>query len=224
MANDEPTDAADARVFFGWRLSPYFKNPEYVPAILKRFGPQPEATVREIVKALDTWSIDYGAARKHKPSVKVSAAIEDLRQLERFGRPFLKRWKIIEPRIYPGIITRAMILMTPPDERRSRAFEGIPINPGPALKNLLPVLEWLSDPDNYNAAHDQPAASHKSHKSLERTYLWEPLLRLMEEYGVKPRQHGPFFGAIRSLHLALEIDPPKAEAVRQTVFRFEAGA
>ena len=128
----------------------------------------------------------------------------------------------MEPLLYPEIITRAMILMTPPDERRHRNFE-VPINPGPALKRLLPVLEWLSDPDNYNATFFQQANSHKSHKSLERAFLWEPLLHLMKKHGVKPGQYGSFSRAIKSLHFALGIDPPNEVAVRGTVHDMKHG-
>ena len=88
---------------------------------------------------------------------------------------------------------------------------------GPALKNLLPVLKWLSDPNNYNATSFQPTNSHKSHKSLERAFLWEPLLQLMKKHGVKPGQRGSFCRAIKSLHSALGISPPNEVAVRRTV-------
>jgi len=178
------------------------------------FGRQPQSTLREIVEALDAWATHYGSARRHRPPIKLPAA--ELRDLQRFGRPFSNIWDKMEPLLYPEIITRAMILMTPPDERRHRDFV-IPTNPGPALKNLLPVLKWLSDPDNYNAASFQPVNSHKSHKSLERAFLWEPLLQLMKMHGVKPGQHGSFSRAIKSLHFALGIDPPNEVAVRRTV-------
>ena len=45
--------------------------------------------------------------------------------------------------------------------------------------------------------------------AFERTYLWEPLLRLMKKYHAKPGQYGSFQGAIKFLHLALGIDPPE---------------
>ena len=208
--------ATDPRVIFGWRLSPYLRKPEHVPDVLTTiFGRQPQSALREIVEALDTWAINYGSARRHRPSTKLPAT--ELRDLQSLGRPFLNIWEEIGPTLlYSEIITRAMILMTPPDERRRRDFE-VPTNPGPALKNLLPVLKWLSDPNNYNATSFQPTNSHKSHKSLERAFLWEPLLQLMKKHGVKPGQRGSFCRAIKSLHSALGISPPNEVAVRRTV-------
>jgi len=208
--------AAYPRVLFGWRLSPYIRKPEHVPDVLTTiFGRQPQPTSREIVIALDASATNYGTARRRRPAIKAPAA--ELKQLVSFGRPFLNIWKKIEPLLEPEIITRAMILMTPPHERRHRDYE-VPTNPGPALNNLLPVLKWLSDANNYTAASLQPENSHKTHKTLERAFLWEPLLQLMKERGVKPGQYGDFSHGIRLLHLALGIEPPNEVGVRRTVY------
>ena len=43
----------------------------------------------------------------------------------------------------------------------------------------------------------------------------EGVMLALKDHGVKPGQYGSFAGAIRSLHLALEIDPPSDGAVKK---------
>jgi hypothetical protein len=218
MPNRKPTEPPDPHVFFGWRLFPYFKRPEHVADVLKIFGPRRRSTLQEIVKAIDSWAINYNSATRHRPRIKAAIATKEIKRLESLGRAFLSRWADAAEFHHP--VFWAMIKMTPPSERKRREFKWEAIDPGSTMNKLLPVLQWLSVPENYIAVHDQP---YETHKSLERSCLWEPLLQLMEEYRLKPGQHAPLLRTIRSLHLALEIDPPKGEAVRKMVHDLKHG-
>jgi hypothetical protein len=80
----------------------------------------------------------------------------------------------------------------------------------PLATTLRRIIGKLRDPKEYAAAHHQPGG-----KSFERAFLLEPLLRLMKKFHAKPGQHGSFLGAIKSLHLAIGIDPPSEGAIKK---------
>ena len=87
----------------------------------------------------------------------------------------------------------------------------------PLTNNVLPLIRALRDPEIYRAAFSQPPMAD-SHKALTRALLWEPLLNLMEDFQqIDLGEHQPLIDTIRSLHLALGIEPPDGSAVRQTV-------
>ena len=76
----------------------------------------------------------------------------------------------------------------------------------------------MRDPDLYFAPLGQPPVVN-SRKCLERTLLWEPLLDLMHDFGIKDfGKYQDLIQTVRSLHLALEIDPPDANLLKQVVF------
>jgi hypothetical protein len=83
---------------------------------------------------------------------------------------------------------------------------------------LLRITRKLRISKEYAAAHHQPGG-----KSVERAFLWEPLLRLMRQYNAKPGQHGSFLGATKSLHLAIGIRPPSEGAIKKMLHDLRQG-
>src|SRR6266699_1782781 len=189
MANDEPTDPPDDFIL-GWRLSrKVFEKPEHVPDVLKRLGPQRPSTLRKFVQALDGMATDYCAARnKRLPKFEEANPI-----LERFEKLLIKgreQWNDELRPLHPTFIAQR-IKMIPSSERKEKADAAMAtIAFGTVATTLLRILRNLRDPKEYAAAHLQPRG-----KSLERVFLWEPLLQLLKDDGVKPGQHGSFLVA-----------------------------
>ena len=108
--------------------------------------------------------------------------------------------------------------MIPRNELREKADAArASIDLAPVATALLPIVQKLHDPKIYSAALRQPHGSH------ERTYLWQPLAQLMAEYRVERGQHGSFLGAVKSLHAALEVDPPSEGAVKKMLHDLRQG-
>jgi hypothetical protein len=208
MANDKPTETPDPLVFYGWRLSRLFKCPEHVPYVLRRFGPLPQSVLREVIEALDTMVIDWGAAHRKKPPFKFVNADPRLKRLQNFLRKAQIEWSGLRPE-HQTFFSLA-VEMVPQNERKEKAeLAAAAIDLGMLATRLLPIIEKMRDPKEFNAAHRLP-----HHKSAERAFLWEPVLRLMQKYQVTPGQRGSTSGAIKSLHHALGIDPQEG-AVRK---------
>ncbi|MET4207712.1 hypothetical protein [Bradyrhizobium sp. LA2.1] len=202
MANDNSNETP-ASVTIGRRLSPrIFTRPEHVADVLKSFGPQRQSTLREIVEELDRMAIGYRIAlKKRAPKFEEVDPI-----LERFENSLLKikeQWLDELRPLHPAIIARR-IKMIPRSQRKQQADAAMAtINLDLVATTLLRTVRKLRAPKEYAATHYQPGG-----KSFERAFLWEPFLRLMKEHNVKPGQHGSFSAAIKSMHLALGIDPP----------------
>ena len=201
MSHDDPTETPDTRVIYGWPLSKLYKKPEHVPDVLKRFGPQPLSTLREIVGALDEMALNWGVAHRRKRPPKFADADPKLERFENLLIKGKKLWDDLRP-LHSTFVT-LMALGIPPNERKEKVDPArATINFDLVATKLLPIIQQLRDPKAYNAAHRLP---HQ--RSAERAFLWEPLLQLMEKHHVKPGQHGSIPGAIKSLHLALGINP-----------------
>lgn len=209
MANDEPTEVSGLSVH-DWRLSArIYKKPGHIHDVLQRFGPRRRSTLRKIIQGLDTMAIDYRIALKNRPpKFEVAHPI-----LERFDNLLLnvkKQW-LEEMRPFHQAIISRRIKMIPPSKRKQNADAAMAsIDLDLAVTTLHWIVRKLRLPREYAAAHHQPGG-----RSLERAFLWEPLLRLMKKYHVEPGQYGSFLGATKALHLAIGIDPPSEGAVKK---------
>jgi hypothetical protein len=216
MVNDKPTTTPDPNIILGWRLSSrLFKKPEHLPDVLKHFGPQRRSVLRKIIEAVDMMATDYWAARTKRPP-KFETTRTKLKRLEKLLVDAQAEW--IDLRELHPVLVTLRIKTIPSSERKERADAAIAtIDLGLMAKTLLPLIRTLRDPKSYSAAVGQPHG-----KSYERTYLWEPLLRLMKAHHANVDQRGVFGGAITSLHLALGIDPPEG-AVRKMRYDLKQG-
>ena len=206
------------RTISEWRLSPCVVAPKHIPDVLKAFGPREPPARRRIVSKLDDMAVNYWFASRHQPPVAFAAADDKLDRLETSIRNTLSLWKEVTEEVTPQAIFMAQFLRLPAKERKNYdhiAWEALdPVSP---LTNVLPLIKALRDQDIYRAAFSQPPTAD-SHKHLTRALLWEPLLDLMKGFGqLDFAEHQPLIDTIRSLHLALGIEPPDGRAVRQTV-------
>jgi hypothetical protein len=191
MAIDDPTERPDA-FLLSWRPPRLvFEKPEHIAGVLKRFGLQRRSTFRKIVQELGTAVIDYRVAHK-KRSPKFAEADRILKPFEKSLLKVKKLWLNELRPLHPAIIA-LRIEMIERSERKLKANAAMTsINLDLVATTLLQIVGELRDSRKYAAAHHQSAG-----KSVERGFLWEPLLRLMEEFQVKPGQHGSFLGAVR---------------------------
>ena len=217
MTIDDPTERPDD-FLLSWGLPrSIFEKPQQVAGVLKRFGPQRRSGFRKVVQELDRIVVDYRIARK-KRSPKFAEADRILKSFESSLLKVKKLWLNELRPLHSAIIARR-IEMIPRSERKQRARAAMAsINLDLVATTLLHIAGELRAPKIYAAAHYQPGG-----KSVERSFLWEPLLQLMEEFQVKPGQHGPFLGAVKSLHLALGIDPPSEGAVKKMLHDLRRG-
>jgi hypothetical protein len=209
MAIDDSTERP-VEFLLSWRPSrTVFKKPEHVAGVLKCFGLQRRPALRRIVQELDRVVIDYRVARK-KRSPKFKEADPILKRFQNSLLKVKKQW-LDELRPLHEAIIALRIKMIPQSERKQKARLAMAsINLDLVATTMLHIAGELRDPKVYAEAHYQPGG-----KSVERVFLWEPLLHLMEKLQVKPGQHGSFLGAVKSLHLALGIDPPSEGAVKK---------
>ena len=212
MVNDELAETPDYFVH-GCRLSPrMFKKPEQIHVVLKRFGNRRRSTLRKIIQELDLVVTDYRVALKKRPP-KFEKADPILERFENSLFKIKKQWLDELSPLHPAIIA-LRIKMIPRSERKQKADAAMTsINLDLVATTLQRIVRTLRAPKKYAAAHHQPGG-----KSFERAFLWEPLLRLLKKYHAKPGQHGSFLGAIKSLHLALGIDPPSEGAVKKMLY------
>jgi hypothetical protein len=210
MADDKPADTTDDFIH-GWRLSPrIFRKPEQIHDVLKCFGPQRRrSTLRKIIQELEMIAVEYRVAQQNKP-LKFEEAEP---MLERFENALLKTNKQWHEKLHPlhPAFIALTIKMIRPNERKQKAGAAMAsINLGLVATTLLRITNKLRVPKVYAAALRLPRG-----KSVERAFLWEPLLRLMTKYHAKPGQHGSFLGATKSLHLAIGIRPPSEGAIKK---------
>ncbi|OKO75120.1 hypothetical protein AC629_34345 [Bradyrhizobium sp. NAS80.1] len=202
MTNDNPSKTP-APVAIARRLSPrVFKRPEHVANVLKSFGSQRQSTLREIDQELDRMATSYRIALKNR-APKFEEVDPILDRFENSLRKIKAQWLHELRPLHPAIIA-LRIKMIPPSQRKQKAGAAMAtINLDLVATTLLRTMRKLRVSKEYAAAHYQPSG-----KSFERAFLWEPFLRLMKKHRVKLGQHGSFSAAIKSLHLALGIDPP----------------
>jgi hypothetical protein len=194
-------------------LSPCIVASEHIAGVLKAFGRQRAPARRRIVIALDEMAIKLWLARKYKAPKKFAAANTDLKALEDAARKMRGLWRKARP--YYDALLKAIILTVPPKERRGHSFDFSKINAGPALDNLLPVIEALRTPDIYGRAFSQPPSSRKS---LERALLWEPLFDLLRDFKIEEfGKHQAVIETVRGLHRACGVRLPDPIAVRQAL-------
>jgi hypothetical protein len=194
----------------GRLLSPViFRKPEHVANVLKYFGPQNPSTLGKIVCELDMIAIRYRIAVKSRP-LKFEEAKPILAGFEKSLRKAKKLWLGQLRPLHPAIISLALT-MIPPNERKQRAPEAMAsINVDRVVTVMLQITAKLRDAKSYAAGHYQAGG-----KSVDRAFLWEPLMRLMEKHDAKPGQYGPLIRAIKFFHLALGIDPPSEGAIKK---------
>lgn len=210
MGNEKPADTTDDFIH-GWRLSPrIFKNPEQIHEVLKCFGPRRRrSTLRKLIQVLDMMAVEYRVALKKKP-LKFEEAYPILEQFENALLKTNKQWRDKLHPLHSAFIA-LRIKMIPRSERKQNADAAMAsINLDLVATTLLRIISKLRVPKVYAAALHLPRG-----KSVERAFLWEPLLRLMTKYHAKPGQHGSFLGATKSLHLAIGIRPPSEGAIKK---------
>ena len=216
MTIDDSTEPPDESSFI--RRKPPFgiMKPEHVMGVLKRFGQQEPSTLQYVTRELDRMVIDYQIAlnKKQKP-LKFEQAAPVLKSFKNTLVKAKKLWrKELDP-LRQAIIAQR-IEMIPQGERRQKANAAMAsINLDLVATTLMHIADELLDPKKYAAAHYQPGG-----KSLDRAFLWEPLLRLMKKFEVKPGQHGSFLGAVKALHRAMPIDPPSEDAIKKMLHDF----
>jgi hypothetical protein len=77
--------------------------------------------------------------------------------------------------------------------------------------------EALRDLDSYYGPLGRRVANIR--KMLVRTLLWDPLFDLMHDFGIKDfDEHQPLIQTVRSLHLALGMESPDANRLKQVAF------
>jgi hypothetical protein len=218
MANDEPAETSDYFIH-GWRLSAsIFKKPEHIADVVKRFGSQRPSTFRKIIQALDMMATDYRVALKKRPP-KFEEADLILKQFENSLLKIKKQWlnKKFRP-LHPAFIALRIKMIARSERKKNANAAMASINLDLVATTLLRITGKLRDPKEYAAAHHQPGG-----RSIQRAFLWEPLLRLMKKYHVKPGQHGSFLGATKALHLAIGIDPPSEGAIKKMLHDLRQG-
>jgi hypothetical protein len=187
-----------------------FEKPQHVIDVLKYFGLQRRSTLRKIIHELDMMAINYRIALKNKPP-KFAEAEPVLEQFEAWLLKTKKQWLDDKLRpLHPAFVA-LRITMIRRSERKQKIDAAMAlINLDLVATTLLRIVRKLRVPKEYAAAHRRPGG-----KSLERAFLWEPLLRLMTKYHAKPGQRGSFLGATKALHLAIGFDPPSEGTIKK---------
>jgi hypothetical protein len=217
MADDQPAKMPDwAAVLRPTDLKPprYINAPEYIPQVLKAFGPLSPLDFQRAVLGIDEIIIGYKSAPKRKPPMKFDEAEKLLAPIETHFAKSLSAWERGAP-LHQALF-RALIKSTPPEERKAREFEWEKIDPAPTLKNALSAVRALRDPKGYRAATGQTA----SQKRPERELLWEPLFGLLDHFGFRApnfNKHQPLMRTVKALHLAVGIDPPDENLFKQAI-------
>jgi hypothetical protein len=195
-----------------------FEKPEHVPDVLKYFGLQRRSTLRKIIHELDMMAINYRIALKNKPP-KFEEADPFLERFENSLLKIKKQWLNQQLRpLHPAFIALRIKMIARSERKKNANAAMASINLDLVATTLLRITGKLRDPKEYAAALHQPGG-----RSIQRAFLWEPLLRLMKKYHVKPGQHGSFLGATKALHLAIGIDPPSEGAIKKMLHDLRQG-
>jgi hypothetical protein len=209
----------------GVRLSHAWKAPDHIPEVLEGFGPRHPPARRWIVIEIDTMADDHWCARKHEPVFGLQEAKRHFASTVSMAKNGLD--KLREPQV-----RRAIVMAMHKRQRTKRGPKWLldmDLSAATPLDEIDLAFEFirqgaeeiLRDPDLYFAPQGQPPVVN-SRKSLERTLLWEPLLDLMHDFGIEDfGKYQHLIQTVRSLHLALGIDPPDANLLKQVAFRWK---
>jgi hypothetical protein len=201
------------------KLSRVWKAPDHIPKVLEGFGSQQPSARRSIVIKLDTMAGNYWLARSREPLFGLQEAKTHFSSIVSAATNLLTRLSELEVR---GGILMAMNKLQR-ENRGPNWLQKTDLDVATPLDNIDLALEFirigseeiLHDPDLYYAPLGQPPVVD-SRKGLERTLLWEPLFDLKREFGIKDlSQHQDLIKTVRSLHLALGIDPPNSNNLKQ---------
>jgi hypothetical protein len=203
------------------RLSHAWKVPDRIPEVLEGFGPRHPPARRYIVLRIDKMADDHWFARTHEPAFGLQEAKVHFASTISMAKNGLN--KLRDPRV------RRAILMA--NAKRKRTNQGpkwlldMDLDAGTPLDAIDIAFKFieegaeevLRDPDIYYRLLGRRVAD--SRKGLERSLLWEPLLDLMHDFGIEDRgKYQNLIQTVRSLHLALGIDPPDANLLKQVAF------
>ena len=204
------------------RLSRAWKAPDHIPEVLEGFGPRHPPAGRWIVIKIDTMADNHWWARKHEPVFGLQEAKRHFASTASMAKNGLNRLR--EPQVRRAILM-AML-------KRQRTKQGpkwlldMDLGAATPLDTIDLALEFVRegaeevsrDPNHYYAPLGQPPVSDRR-KGLERTLLWEPLLDLMQDFGIEDfGKYQSLIQTVRSLHLALGIDPPDDNYLKQVAF------
>jgi hypothetical protein len=206
-------EGGDVKLSRAWRL------PDQIPEVLKGFGSQHAPICRRIVIKLDTMAGKYWLARSHEPLFGLQEAKTHFSSIFSAAKNLLNK--------LPDLEVRHAILMAmhklQREHRGPNWLLNMDLSVTTPLDNIDLALEFirigseeiLHDPDLYYRPLGQPPVVD-GRKSFERALLWEPLFDLMHEFGIKDlSQHQDLIQTVRSLHLAIGIDPPNSNHLKQ---------
>lgn len=198
-----------------------WKAPDQIPEMLKGFGRQHPPARRYIVLKIDRMADDHWFARNHKPAFGLQKAKVHFGSTASAAKDLLN--KLREPQV------RRAILMAVRGKQIRRDGSKWLLNmdllaetPLDAIDLALEFIregaeEVFREPDIYFRPLGRRLAN--SRKRIERSLLWDPLFDLIRDFGIEDfDQHQPLIRTIRSLHLALGIDPPDANLLKQVSF------
>jgi hypothetical protein len=205
-------------------ISRAWRDPDLIPEVLEGFGPRHPPARRWIVVKINSIAVKFRLARKNRPVFGVKKAKEHFASTAKAAQNLLN--KLREPQV------RRAIVMA--NYKRQRTKQGprwlfdMDLCTATPLDEIDHELEFvrqgaedaLSDPDQYYAPLGQPPV-RDSRKSLERALLWEPLLGLMHDFGIEEfDQYQDLTKTVGALHLALGIDPPNKNSLKQVAFQW----
>jgi hypothetical protein len=155
-------------------------------------------------------SVEHGPFKTHRTRLSNIAAVSKqlLRLLEK---------EPLTPRL----------LAPPKINKRASAFDYSRSTESLVLAFLATIASeakfLVEDPARLRDARLDPESPSK--KSLKRIHIWEPAMRAWERLGkrVAYSEGGPIVTLISMLHLAVGIEPPNANAIRQAVRDYQRG-
>jgi hypothetical protein len=199
-----------------------WEAPDHIPEVLEGFGPRHPPARRYIVLRIDSMADDHWFARNHEPGFGLQEAKVHFASTVRMAKNGLN--KLRDPR-------RAIVMANAKRQRTNQGPKwlldmdldaGTPLDAIDIAFKLIEegAEEVLRDPDIYYRPFGRRVAD--SRKNLERTLLWEPLLGLMHDFGIEDfGKYQDLIQTVRSLNLALGIDPPDANLLKQVAFHWK---
>ena len=198
-----------------------WEAPDHIPEVLQGFGPRHPPARRWIIIKIDTMADDHWYARNHEPVFGLQEAKVHFRSTASAAKNLLNKLRELQ--------VRHAILMANAERRRTnngpkwlRDMDLDAGTPFDAIDLALKFIEEgaeeiLRDPDIYYRPLGRRVVD--SRKRLERALLWEPLLDLMHDFGIEDfDEYQDLIKTVRSLHLAVGIDPPDQNYLNQVAF------
>jgi hypothetical protein len=205
------------------KLSRAWKAADHIPEVVEGFGPRHPPARRWIVIKLDTMAGKYWLARSHEPMLGLQQAKTHFSSISRAAKNLLNKLPELEVR-------RAILMAMHKLQRENRGpnwLLNMDFDVTTPLDNIDLALEFIRigsekisrDPDQYFALFGRRTV--RKSRGLERILLWEPLFDLMHDFGIEDlRQYQDQIKTVRSLHLALGIDPPDSNRLKQVAYRW----